>query len=59
MQNAAFGAFTGASGLTMSQNANPARTTASNTQSDSRGTSTLADRIMSPNSLGFGGRPVF
>ena len=56
MQNAAFGAFSNSNGLGMPQSS---RGTAPPGQSESRGASTLADRIMSPNALAFGGMHVF
>lgn len=54
-QNAAFGAFSNANGLSMSQTTGNSRTAMPPNQSDNRGSSTLADRIMSPNTMAFGG----
>lgn len=58
MQNATFGNFSTANGLNLSQTAGISRTTAPPNQSDARGASTLADRIMSPNAMAFGGTHI-
>ena len=58
MQNAAFGAFSSSNGLGMSQNSGLSRATAASGQSENRGASTLADRIMSPNAMTFGGTHI-
>lgn len=55
MQNAAFATFSNTNGLNLSQTAGIPGTTASSNQSDNRAASTLADRIMSPNTMAFGG----
>ena len=57
MQNAAFGGFSNPNTFNLPQNSAHNRQGPSNPPSNQidRGSATLADRIMSPNSLGFGG----
>ena len=55
MQNAAFATFSNTNGLNLSQTTGIPGTTAPSNQSDNRAASTLADRIMSPNAMAFGG----
>ena len=55
MQTVAFTTFSNTNGLNLSQTAGIPGTTAPSNQSDNRAPSTLADRIMSPNAMAFGG----
>ena len=58
MQNAAFATFSNTNGLNLSQTTGIPGTTPPSNQSDNRAASTLADRIMSPNAMAFGGMDI-
>ncbi|CAF9930261.1 MAG: hypothetical protein HETSPECPRED_007585 [Heterodermia speciosa] len=58
MQNAAFATFSNTNGLNLSQTTGIPGTTPPSNQADNRAASTLADRIMSPNAMAFGGMDI-
>ena len=55
MQNAAFATFSNTNGLNLSQTTGIPGSTPPSNQPDNRAASTLADRMMSPNAMAFGG----